>query len=100
MTQNATGSVPDQEREEQLWIDYVVAQARTDEAWRLSREAWHEFVATGLKDPVKHRVWSKCVSLHRTCRDRAKAAFAAWERVAFPLHNLGYLLKDEAATVS
>ena len=74
--------------EEQLWQEYICLLARQDSTWQMAREAWRNYVLTGLQDTVKGQVYEHCNSLCDMWRDRANAAREAWKTVAYPMNGL------------
>lgn len=89
MTEVTTDIVSEQEREDQLWTDYMVALARKQENWRLHYEAWHDFVLVGLRSDTPEAATHHEVSaLFDTFAEAERAAYAKWKECAYPLHGI------------
>jgi hypothetical protein len=96
-----TSTVPDvaseQKTEDELWTTYMVALARKEANLRLKEEGWHAFALTGCRSDVERQIWYRTSDLWEKSSDAAKAAYVAWQRVAYPLHNIP-LHEDELSS--
>lgn len=95
MTQVIPDTVSEQEREDQLWTDYMVALARHQENWRLQQQAWHDYVHSGLRDETLRQVWDRTRELCEQSRQHMEQADSAWRRVAYPLHHIPLADEDK-----
>ncbi len=88
MTATVPETTSEQKIENELWTTYMVELARKEANLRLKEEGWHAFVLTGCRSAVEREIWYRTTDLWQKSSDVAKAAYVAWKRVAYPLHNL------------
>lgn len=94
MTENAceqsTGGELVSKSEAELWQEYIVMLARTQQSWQLYKEAWRTYVLTGLKDEAQELMYRTCSELYESWYQQQHAAYEAWKAVAYPQYGVPF----------